>query len=165
MKFELLTDDTIQAEPAGVMIVKDTTHAVDYSEKFPEWVVLSSTKFTKNQMAAYLELMSEHDRWVFMQPSKFIRDVKTKRSQIIRAMCQLYPERVEAYGHAQIDTVPEMMIYCSTLFPTVQFPTTEMTSYAAWAWRTGRKGRTQIQEQVWYDTPENVSLIKTAINN
>lgn len=170
MKFDIPAEGKINPEPPGVMVVKDNATAAQYTELFPEWTVISVTKITAKSLANYTELFAEFKRIVFWYPSGYIKGVN-KRYLVLQALCA-YPvsQKIEVYGfpgsarHPQ-DTVAQAMIYLPCLFPNVELPTNQMTYHTAYEWRQSYGRAKQVPVSVWSNTPENMNLIKSVIND
>lgn len=170
MKFEIPANGKIEPNPPGIMVVANRELAGNYAELFPEWTILAATKFTPKAALTYAALFNEFERVVFWHPATFIKDIKASRWKVIRAICLQHHNKIEAYGYDGVkhpaDTVAQMMVYLPALFPTVLLPSTEMTSHTAWVWRHRRRtGKTQVQEQQWSNTAENLKLLFNAINS
>jgi len=148
------------------MIVDNQTTATKYTELFPEWTMLSATKFTKGAEETYKELLGEYERIVFWHPSRFIKDSSNARSRVLKAICAANPDKVEAYGYIS-DTVPQVMDYVRVLFPTKFVPIPQMQTHTDYDWRYSRrmKKKTQVPVTVFSTTPENIKLILDTINS
>ncbi len=172
MKFNIPKDGKINPEPPGLMVVKDNATAAQYTELFPEWTVISVTKITAKSLANYAELFAEYQRIVFWHPSGYIKDVN-KRYEVLQALCACpTSQKIEVYGfHGSgrypRDTVAQAMIYLPCLLPNVEFPASQMTYHTVYEWRRSRRSpkHAQVPVSVWSNTPENMNLIKSVIND
>lgn len=170
MKFDIPKDGKINPEPPGLMIVKNNETAAQYTELYPLWTILSVTKITAKQIDTYAELFAEFQRLVFWHPAEYIK-IKNKRYNVLQALCAHHADKLEVYGFNggkaySGDTVEQAMVYLPCLFPAVKFPTDQMQSHLAWEWRSSKyRGANQVQVLKWSNTPENMNLIKSAINH